>query len=42
MTDEPQGKTDFVSLLYIFGGIPVIVVFLFVLFWFARNCNAPA
>ena len=31
MADEPQVKTDLVSLLYIFGGIPVIVLFLFVL-----------
>ena len=40
--DEPRGKTDAVSLLYIFGGIPVIVLYLVVLFAFARACNAPA
>lgn len=42
MDEEPRGKVDFVSLLYIFGGIPVIVLFLWVLFFFARTCNAPA
>lgn len=42
MADESQGKTDLVSVLYALGGIPVIVVFLFVLFWLARNCNIPA
>jgi hypothetical protein len=26
--DEPRGKVDAVSLLYIFGGIPVIVLYL--------------
>jgi hypothetical protein len=40
--DEPRGKVDFVSILYIFGGIPVIVLFLFVLFGLARSCNVPA
>ena len=42
MADAPQGKTDLVSLLYIFGGIPVIVLFLFVIFGLARSCNIPA
>jgi hypothetical protein len=46
MSDEEQqeshGKVDTVSLLYIFGGIPVIVLFLWVLFGLARACNAPA
>ena len=40
--EEAPGKTDLVSLLYIFGGIPVIVLYLVVLFAFARSCNAPA
>jgi hypothetical protein len=40
--EEPRGKVDAVSILYIFGGIPVIVLYLVVLFWFARSCNAPA
>ena len=46
MSDEEQqeshGKLDTVSILYIVGGIPVIVLFLWVLFAFARSCNAPA
>jgi hypothetical protein len=40
--EEPRGKLDVVSLLYIFGGIPVIVLYLVVLFALARSCNAPA
>jgi hypothetical protein len=40
--EEPRGKVDAVSLLYIFGGIPVIVLYLVVLFQLARSCNAPA
>ncbi len=42
MADEPQGKTDLVSILYVLGGIPVIVLFLFVIFGLARSCNIPA
>jgi hypothetical protein len=42
LQDESRGKVDFVSILYIFGGIPVIVLFLWVLFGFARACNIPA
>jgi hypothetical protein len=40
--DAPRGKLDWVAFLYIVGGIPAIVGFLVVLFWFARSCNAPA
>lgn len=42
MDEEPRGKVDLVSILYIFGGIPVIVLFLVVLFGLARSCNVPA
>ena len=42
MQDQPRGKVDLVSILYIFGGIPVIVLFLWVLFGFARACDIPA
>ncbi len=42
MQDEPRGKVDLVSILYIFGGIPVIVLFLVVLFGLARSCNVAA
>lgn len=40
--EEDPGKVDLISILYVFGGSPVIVLYLVVLFWFARNCNAPA
>ena len=40
--EEPRGKVDAVSIAYIAGGIPVIVLYLVVLFFFARACNAPA
>jgi hypothetical protein len=42
MADEPQGKVDLVSILYIVGGVPALVGFLVVLFWLARSCNIPA
>lgn len=40
--EEPRGRVDLVSILYIFGGIPAIVLFLMVLFGLARSCNVPA
>ena len=40
--EEQHGKVDFVSILYIVGGIPVIVLFLFVIFGLARSCNIAA
>ena len=41
--DENQrGKTDLVSVLYIVGGIPVIVLFLVILFAFTRSCGIAA
>jgi hypothetical protein len=42
MDEEPRGKVDVVSLLYIFGGVPMIVLYLVVLFGLARSCNYPA
>jgi hypothetical protein len=42
MDEQPRGKVDLVSILYIFGGIPVIMLFLVVLFGLARSCNIPA
>ncbi len=42
MDDEPKGKVDGVSYLYIIGGIPAILGFLVVLFALARSCNIPA
>ena len=40
--EEQPGKMDLVSILYIVGGVPVIPLFLWVLFFFARTCNTPA
>ena len=44
MSDEEQneGKVDGLSVAYILGGIPVIVLFLVILFAGARSCNWPA
>ena len=42
MSEEPERNVDSVSLAYIFGGIPVLVLFLVILFWGARGCNWPA
>ncbi len=42
MDEEPQGKVDLISVLYVVGGIPGIVVFLVVTFWFARSCGFSA
>ena len=42
MDDEPRRRVDLVSILYIFGGVPVIVLFLMVIFGLARSCNLPA
>jgi hypothetical protein len=40
--EEPRGKVDLVSILYIFGGIPALVLFLWVLFALARYLDVPA
>ncbi len=42
MDDEPQGKVDLVSVLFVAGGIPGIIVFLVVTFFFARSCGFSA
>lgn len=42
MDEEPRGKVDRVAVLYIVGGIPMILLFMVVLFGFARCCNFPA
>ena len=42
MDEQPRGKVDVVSVLYIVGGIPALVGFLVVLFALARSCNIPA
>ncbi len=40
--EEPRGKLDLVSILYIVGGIPAIVGFMVVLFSLTHACNVPA
>lgn len=40
--EETHGRVDLVSVLYIFGGVPVIPLFMIVLFWLARSCNVSA
>ncbi len=42
MDDESQGKVDLVSVLFVVGGIPGIVTFLIVTFFFARSCGLSA
>ncbi len=42
MDEEPQGKVDFTSVVYIVAGIPSIVVFLVISFFFARTCGFAA
>jgi len=42
MDEEPQGKVDLVSVLYVATGIPGIVAFLVITFLFARSCGFPA
>lgn len=44
MSDEEQNerKVDGLSIAYIAGGIPMIVLFLVILFAGARSCNWPA
>ena len=40
--EQPRGKVDLVSVLYIVGGVPALVLFLIVVFQLARSCNFPA
>jgi hypothetical protein len=42
MEEQPRGRVDLASILYIVGGIPALVGFLVVLFALARSCNVPA
>lgn len=42
MDEQPRGKVDLASVLYIVGGIPALVAFLVVIFALARSCNLPA
>jgi hypothetical protein len=40
--EEPRGKTDLVSILYILGGIPAIVLYVVLSFVLARYFDFPA
>jgi hypothetical protein len=40
--EEPRGKVDLVSVLYVVGGVPALVTFLIVIFALARSCNIAA
>jgi hypothetical protein len=42
MDEEPRGRVDLVSFLYIIGGIPALVAFLVILFALARSCDIAA
>ena len=42
MEEQPRGKVDLASILYIVGGVPALVGFLIVIFALARSCNLPA
>jgi len=42
MEEQPRGKVDLASVLYIVGGVPALVAFLVVIFALARSCNLPA
>ena len=42
MDEEPRGKVDLTSILYVVGGIPALVGFLVVLFALTHACNIPA
>ena len=42
MDEQPRGKVDLTSVLYVIGGVPALVAFLVVIFVFARSCYLPA
>ena len=37
--DEPKGQTDLVAVLYVVGGIPVVILFLVGLFTLVGACD---
>ena len=39
--DEPRGKSDLVSLLYVLGGIPAMVAFFVLFFLLVKFCGLP-
>jgi hypothetical protein len=42
MAEQPRGKNDLAAKLYVAFGVPAIILFMVVLFWFARSCGIPA
>ena len=42
MDEEPRGRVDLTSILYIVGGIPALVAFLVALFALTHACNISA
>lgn len=40
--EAPRGRVDLVSILYILGGIPAIVAYVWIAFTLARYFNFPA
>lgn len=41
-SDEERGKVDLISVLSVVGGIPAMVAFFLILFFFAHACDIPA
>lgn len=41
-SDEERGKLDLVSVLYVVGGIPTMLAFFLLLFFFANTCDIAA
>lgn len=37
--DEPQGKVDLASVLYVVGGIPCMILFFLILFGLTGACD---
>ena len=40
--DEERGRLDAIAVLYVLGGIPVMVSFFFLLFLGVKACGLPA
>lgn len=41
-SDEERGRLDLVSVLYVIGGIPGMIAFFLILFFFANTCDIAA
>jgi hypothetical protein len=42
MDEEPRGRVDLTSVLYVVGGIPALVGFIVLLFSLTHACNISA